>query len=734
MSTGGIIGAVVGGAVGFFIGGPMGAVYGASLGFGAGMMLDPITPDRIAPGTPSQENPVMTSTIGDPCPDLCGSAKVVGHLLWYGNERTEAVYSEGGAAAGGKGGPPEPEPQITGYKYYMTWGLGICRGPINSLLAIYINDDTLIYEGPLDLPASGGQETIVIDNFGSITFYYGTTDQVANSTAATIIDSTLNSPLRGYCWAVCTDCYIGEYPRTPTLSFVVKKIPTYSFSSGNTIQEYDCNPSHALYYVLNTLSGLPTSWLYDSEFGDIATTLYEEYRGISILFKDSNSALSYINNIVRHIDAVIRYGNDGQFHPKLIRDDYTPSTLPVVNEDDLLDDPELKRGAWIDSLNEIKIQYTDIFNVTRPKVGNVNWYCCGFNQGGGLGLNDKTIRLTLVQNSLIELTKIYSGAGSSYGTKLDGSFYVCGVNAKGQLGLGDITERLVFTDTGLIASDANGQLGHATGDGSTIVIASGGYCFTSGWNQYRQLAVGDNSDRNSFTAIRLTTGADDLPDPGGWISCCMGAWGSSGLVSSGGALYTAGYNVTGSLGQGTFISGYFPRFKNIVADPGGWTKVTSGPYANMFAIRGGALYSCGSSANGANGLGSSVNVFTAVSGMTNISDVQSGENFTIALKLSGTIWATGTNGDGRTGQNTTAGFLSSFTQIGTDTDWAKIAVGHDHAIALKSDGTLWGWGNGGQGALGSGGTTDYLVPTQIGSDSDWIDITAGYGTTFVRKG
>jgi alpha-tubulin suppressor-like RCC1 family protein len=46
-------------------------------------------------------------------------------------------------------------------------------------------------------------------------------------------------------------------------------------------------------------------------------------------------------------------------------------------------------------------------------------------------------------------------------------------------------------------------------------------------------------------------------------------------------------------------------------------------------------------------------------------------------------------------------------------------------FALKTDGTMWGWGQNSGGPLGQNSQTDYSSPIQIGSDTDWINIIGG---------
>src|SRR5450631_3833284 len=43
-------------------------------------------------------------------------------------------------------------------------------------------------------------------------------------------------------------------------------------------------------------------------------------------------------------------------------------------------------------------------------------------------------------------------------------------------------------------------------------------------------------------------------------------------------------------------------------------------------------------------------------------------------------------------------------------DIVKIAAGQDHTLAVKSDGTVWAWGNNVYGELGNGHNTDSNIP------------------------
>lgn len=106
---------------------------------------------------------------------------------------------------------------------------------------------------------------------------------------------------------------------------------------------------------------------------------------------------------------------------------------------------------------------------------------------------------------------------------------------------------------------------------------------------------------------------------------------------------------------------------------------------------------------------------------------------TLARKTDGTLWATGY---GDVGQLGNGGIADStvFLQVNSDTDWSgEMSIGLAHMLALKTDGTLWAWGLGLDGALGTGGTGNELDPVQIGSHTDWTGVDAGFQHSLGRR-
>jgi len=124
---------------------------------------------------------------------------------------------------------------------------------------------------------------------------------------------------------------------------------------------------------------------------------------------------------------------------------------------------------------------------------------------------------------------------------------------------------------------------------------------------------------------------------------------------------------------------------------------------------------------------------TQVGVLTNWAHVTLPVEATVAIKVDGTLWAWGRGQNGRTGLGIT-GNRSSPVQVGTLSNWSTVSSRNDHCVALKTDGTLWTWGDNDQGELGDNDQgVDKLSPIQIGADTDWAYVNAGNGISFAIK-
>ncbi|MDQ2770240.1 MAG: T9SS type A sorting domain-containing protein [Bacteroidota bacterium] len=97
----------------------------------------------------------------------------------------------------------------------------------------------------------------------------------------------------------------------------------------------------------------------------------------------------------------------------------------------------------------------------------------------------------------------------------------------------------------------------------------------------------------------------------------------------------------------------------------------------------------------------------------------------MAVRADGTLWACGSNILGQMGAGTSVAYGDRLLQIGTDSDWASVSAGMYYTLALKTNGTLWAWGNSiNLGFVSPSGGNTYL-PQQVGSATNWVRICAG---------
>ena len=201
-----------------------------------------------------------------------------------------------------------------------------------------------------------------------------------------------------------------------------------------------------------------------------------------------------------------------------------------------------------------------------------------------------------------------------------------------------------------------------------------------------------------------------------------------------------GDNRDGELGNGTVNIYYSSPIQ--VGSLTNWKQVSAG-WINGGGIKtDGTLWMWGFGANGQNGNGTTASYSSPIQigTLTGWKQIMCGFETTYAIKTDGTLWAWGGNTSGQLGNGTRTSY-SSPIQIGALTNWKSLhyngvqgsTANTDYSMAaIKTDGTLWMWGSNLLGNLGNGTNSNYYSsPIQVGSLTNWKQCGAG-GTRGVQ--
>ena len=138
-----------------------------------------------------------------------------------------------------------------------------------------------------------------------------------------------------------------------------------------------------------------------------------------------------------------------------------------------------------------------------------------------------------------------------------------------------------------------------------------------------------------------------------------------------------------------------------------------------------------------------------VPNLSNIVQVAVGAGHSVALRSDGTVWTWGDNFFGQLGSGSFDGLFAAGNpapaRVPNLNNITAISTMEHHTLALRSDGTVWAWGNGGLGQLGIGSyyidnlnfDNPHLAhrpfPVQVDYLTNIIDISAGaYHSAAVR--
>ncbi len=303
-------------------------------------------------------------------------------------------------------------------------------------------------------------------------------------------------------------------------------------------------------------------------------------------------------------------------------------------------------------------------------------YCWGYNISGQLGDGsniDKTVATPVdTSGALNGLTIKSASAGRLHTCAIasNSQLYCWGRNSYGQLGTGTTDDSWVPAPVSgalsgqKVGSVALGRYHTCAGSNKTL------YCW--GDNTFGQL--GNNTYVESLLPYKVdTSGVLNGLNP---IHGEVGI-GHTAVIMSDGKVYSWGRNNYGQLGNGTTTDSPVPVAVN-------WSGVLAGKTAKALALNTGSDNSC-------------------------------------IIASDDRLYCWGKNAFGQLGNGTTT---DSNVPVAVDMSGDLVgktikqaAVGGDHTCALASDDKLYCWGKNSSGQLGTGNTTQHLVPVPVDGPS-----------------
>ncbi len=160
-------------------------------------------------------------------------------------------------ASGRKPLPKEYDEIIVGYKYYLTWELGFCMGPVDALLAMrcFPGEEATINNAAN--PTVTGNSSVFTgrgaESGGTIRFYRGTANQTRDN-ADPYKKATTN--YRNVCFAVFQNYWMGNSPAPSSYSAEVQRFPVVLDGAGVALTDFPVRGGYA--QTAKTFSG--PSW------------------------------------------------------------------------------------------------------------------------------------------------------------------------------------------------------------------------------------------------------------------------------------------------------------------------------------------------------------------------------------------------------------------------------------------------------------------------------------------
>lgn len=295
----------------------------------------------------------------------------------------------------------------------------------------------------------------------------------------------------------------------------------------------------------------------------------------------------------------------------------------------------------------------------------------------------------------------------------EGSLWCWGQNNRAQRGTSDFAASGPPTRVG-----SERWTAVATGKGHTCAVRDDGSMWCWGRDSSGQLGVG----------ATVRTNVPVLVDGGLWTTVA-GSFGHSCGVSTDGALYCWGTNVNGQLG----LPGLPFADSPLALDAGTWGFASIGR-RHSCGVRGdSSLWCWGDDVSGALGSGphsgdrSDVPVEVPADG-GGWASVAAGASYMCGVKNDGTLWCWGSNTFGQLGNGASQVNRTDFPSevVGDGGTWLGVACGEQHTCGIRSDQSLWCWGDGRSAQTGVGTVGDPSPEPMLAMDGgSWVVVSAG---------
>jgi alpha-tubulin suppressor-like RCC1 family protein len=363
-------------------------------------------------------------------------------------------------------------------------------------------------------------------------------------------------------------------------------------------------------------------------------------------------------------------------------------------------------------------------------------WCWGRNYAGQLGIPELYMENTAEPQFVMnDVAFVSVNEENTCAIKKDGTLWCWGDNSGGQIGDGSFGSD-VSQPTFVMDRVVKVSVGYR----HTCAIKLDGSLWCWGNNQYGQVGDGTMGTIKPFPVQPIGMSRDVADVSAGFDHTCA--------VKTDGSLWCWGGNDRGQLGDGTNVGKVIP--KRIFAS--GVKKVSAGAKYTCAIKNDSSLWCWGENNTGQLGLGIIGGYYTIPQFITDdvikvstTSGLSWGAGHTCAVKSDGSIFCWGNNSYGQLGNGSFGNNIPSpSSDIYLDafynrlTDIYYVSVGNSHTCAVDNKNQIWCWGNNYYGQLGIGKDynyyqTYYRFPRQVTSVVKVKGVSVGYSSTCVIK-